>query len=170
MPQEIERRFLLKNSVDWLEAVTEKQKITQIYLSHDPVTRLRFYGMYDDPDARAIFTVKGKRSIGKIGKLEVEWEIPKEDAKEILFGGLSVSDPIIKTRYLVPFGGFTWEIDVFDGLNQGLMIAEVELEDESQDIVLPDWVGEEITDDHRYSNSSLSQIPLKDWHKYANPA
>ena len=62
MPQEIERRFLLKNSIDWRDSVTEKQKITQIYLGYSPVTRLRFYGMYDDPDARAVFTVKGKRT------------------------------------------------------------------------------------------------------------
>ena len=126
--------------------------------------------MYDDPDARAVFTVKGKRTRGNIGKLEVEWEISKEDAKEILFGGLSVGDPIIKTRHLIPFGGLTWEVDVFSGLNEGLMIAEVELESEDQDVILPPWVGEEITDDHRYANSSLSQIPLKDWHKHANPA
>ena len=97
-------------------------------------------------------------------------DVESDLAKEILFGGLSVGDPIIKTRHLIPFGGLTWEVDVFSGLNEGLMIAEVELESEDQDVILPPWVGEEITDDHRYANSSLSQIPLKDWHKHANPA
>jgi CYTH domain-containing protein len=163
MAVEIERRFLLKNSFQWKDEASGPRRITQIYLGHDPVVRLRVYEKFDKPGCSAYMTIKGRAKKGEIGRPEFEWKIPQKDAKDIVFGNMAVSDPIIKDRYTVMHEGLMWEIDVFDGLNEGLMIAEIEMTSEDQKVGLPSWVGEEITDDHRYANSSLSKNPWKDW-------
>jgi len=163
MAVEIERRFLLKNSTEWRDVASGPRRITQFYLGHGPVVRVRVYSQFGKPDFSAVMTIKGARQPGQLGKTEIEFRIPEQQAKELVMAGIAIGETIIKDRYIVMHDGMLWELDVFDGLNRGLMIAEVELEREDQAITLPSWVGEEITDDHRYSNSSLALHPLKDW-------
>ena len=160
---EIERRFLLKDS-SWREETCGVRHIIQIYLSYDPVVRVRTYGFsFDAIDFSAVITIKGERRPGSLGKQEIEWKIPRAEAKELLLSNLRKGAMIIKDRYHVIHEGLLWEIDEFQNQNNGLIIAEIELTQENQEINLPPWVGEEITDDHRYANSSLSQNPYENW-------
>lgn len=94
-------------------------------------------------------------------RLEFEYEIPLGEAIELL--NLCETPIIEKTRYEVRLHDKIWEIDEFEGLNQGLIIAEVELKNENEKVTLPDWIGEEVTGDAKYYNTSLSQKPLGDW-------
>ncbi|MBI5095956.1 MAG: CYTH domain-containing protein [Candidatus Hydrogenedentes bacterium] len=110
-------------------------------------------------DDRAYLTVKGKAT--GISRDEFEYEIPLADA-EIM---LTLCEGLIieKTRYLVPHQGHTWEVDVFDGANAGLIIAELELSDAAEAFELPAWVGDEVSLDRRYTNAYLSQHPYSTW-------
>ena len=76
---------------------------------------------------------------------------------------LAVSGLVEKTRYRIPQGDLAWEVDVFEGANAGLVVAEIELPDEARPVLLPDWVGQEVTTDPRYYNSSLSERPFTTW-------
>ena len=105
---------------------------------------------------KAWMTIKGLTK--GITRPEYEYEIPLNDATEMLnlFCGLN---KISKTRYEIDFKGLTWEIDVFEGKNKGLIVAEVELVSEDIEIPLPDWIGKEVTHDPRFRNSSLIENP-----------
>lgn len=105
-----------------------------------------------------------KSKITGITRQEFEYEIPVEDAQEML-KSLTKGDIIEKRRHLCVVGGKTWEIDVFSGKNAGLIVAEIELESEDEVFELPSWAGECVTHDRRYSNSSLSESPYCDWEK-----
>jgi adenylate cyclase len=95
-------------------------------------------------------------------RLEFEYPIPVEDAQEML--RTLCEQPLIeKTRYKIEWGGLIWEIDEFEGLNKGLILAEVELNNINQQIVLPPWVGEEVSQDPRYFNSQLVTHPYSQW-------
>jgi adenylate cyclase len=104
-------------------------------------------------DKEAFITLKG--AVSGRSRAEYEYEIPIIDGRELLL----MADPHVleKHRHLVPFGGLTWEVDVFGGRHQGLVIAEVELQSEDQHVDMPDWIGREVTDDDRYYNASLSR-------------
>lgn len=93
---------------------------------------------------------------------EFEYPIPLEDGEEIL-ERLCVGSTIEKTRHYVEYEGFVWEIDEFEGLNAGLVVAEVEFERENQTIPLPPWIGEEVSSDPRYLNSNLALKPYSQW-------
>lgn len=149
MAQEIERKFLVVSDV-WKALATSSALLRQGYLSSNAKATVRVR-TWDDTKAR--LTLKGAAK--GIVRAEYEYEIPMEDALEMLV----MAEPHVleKRRYLVPFGGLTWEVDVFEGRHTGLVIAEVELEDEGQEVMLPDWVGTEVTDDDRYYNASLSR-------------
>ena len=108
---------------------------------------------------RAVLTVKGAAQ--GAARPEFEYEIPLADAKELL--RLCEKPLIEKTRYRVESGGLVWEVDEFHGVNEGLVVAECELEAEDQAIARPDWVGEEVTDDPRYYNANLVARPYRDW-------
>ena len=95
-------------------------------------------------------------------RLEFEYEIPIADAR-ILLDELCERPLIEKTRYRIDYGGMTWEVDEFAGENAGLVVAEVELEDEEQEIELPTWIGREVSDDPRYFNSNLIANPYSTW-------
>jgi adenylate cyclase len=149
---EIERKFLVA-SQRWREEQTGAAPIRQAYVA---VTgklnvRVRRYG----PDA--FLTVKGKAT--GITRTEIETAVPVEFVEAILAAGLFEGQPVEKTRYLVSHKGFTFEIDVFEGANAGLVVAEIELESEDSGFPRPPWLGEEVTADHRYSNSYLAQSP-----------
>lgn len=151
--QEIERKFLVDFG-KW-QPVEKGVKIIQGYLSvdKDRVVRVRIKG------ENAFLTVKGNQR--GISRTELEYEIPVNEAKVML--EMCLDYPIEKTRYHEIVGGLLWEIDIFEGINRGLFMAEVELENENQSIVLPSWVINEVSDDPRYFNSCLSQKPFSKW-------
>jgi CYTH domain-containing protein len=154
MPQEIERKYLVRSDA-WRSGATGK-RYRQGYLSTEPdrTVRVRVAG-----DA-AFLTVKG-RSAGA-ARAEYEYTIPREHAEEML-DRLCLRPLVEKTRYRIPWGGLTWEVDEFGGANAGLVVAEVELAREDQAIELPPWVGREVTQDPRYANASLVARPYATW-------
>jgi adenylate cyclase len=153
---EIERKFLVRD----LSAVSglTGTRMRQGYLSVDPerTVRVRLAG------PRAYVTIKGAPSDSGASRAEYEYEVPAGDAEELL-DRLALRPLIEKTRYRVSAGKLVWEIDVFTGENEGLVVAEVELPSEVTAVVLPDWVGEEVTGDDRYYNASLVSHPYRDW-------
>jgi adenylate cyclase len=150
---EIERKFLLNNDA-WRSAAQQSSRIAQGYLSSDPnrIVRVRLKG------EQGFITIKGKTE--GIERVEFEYEIPKQDAIELL-----KLCPILldKTRYLVEFAGYTWEIDEFHGTNAPLIIAELELTSSDEYFDKPEWLGEEVSDDPRYFNSYLSEHAYTTW-------
>lgn len=146
MGKEIERKYLIKND-SYLSMASGSVEIVQGYLSvdADATVRVRLWGH----DGR--LTVKSRNR----GAVRGEWEyaLPEDDVREML--GLCGGRVLEKTRYMVPFGGRIWEVDVFHGRHAGLVLAEVELESESRTYELPPFVGREVTGDPRYYNSNL---------------
>ncbi len=158
MAIEIERKFLLKSD-DWKIDEQGNEIVgtafRQGYLkTEDATVRVRLEG------DRSKLTIKGK-TVG-MSRLEYEYDIPLADANEML-DKLCQKPLIEKTRYLRKEGELTWEIDIFEGENTGLMIAEVELTSEDQTVPLSSWVGEEVTGDVRYYNSKLVNNPFSRW-------
>lgn len=147
MLQEIEKKFLVKG--DFRNEVFKTVHIVQGYLSRVPerVVRIRI------KDDKGFITIKGKN----VGATRFEWEkeIPFEEAKKLL----ELCEPglVDKTRHLIKNtdGKHTWEVDVFHGSKEGIVIAEIELDDENEPFDRPSWLGEEVTGDRRYYNSSL---------------
>lgn len=154
MALEIERKFLLKDD-SWKSQVVRSHVLKQGYLASSPLPTVRIR----TSDNKAYLTIKGKTE--GITRTEFEYEIPTEEALELL--KLSANTPIEKTRHIVEADGHVWEIDVFEGANQGLVLAEVELQAEDEQIVLPSWIGLEVSDDPRYFNSYLSEYPFSIW-------
>lgn len=155
MGLEIERKFLV-NHVKW--AATEKPKAEfyrQGYLLTDPNKTIRVRAT----DTKGFITIKGK-SEGAT-RAEFEYEIPKEEAIQLL-DMFAVSD-LTKYRYKTVFAEKLWEVDVFLGENEGLIMAEIELSSEDEIFDLPDWVMEEVTGEKKYYNSNLSTLPFKKW-------
>ena len=154
MPLEIERKFLLRGE-GW-RALGAGVPYRQGYLSTEPGRSVRVRLVRD----KGYLTIKGM-TVGA-ARAEYEYEIPAADASEML-DKLCERPLIEKTRYRVEHQGFVWEIDEFDGDNAGLIIAEVELDEEDQAIILPDWIGKEVTGDPRYYNASLITNPYTRW-------
>lgn len=154
MAVEIERKFLLKND-SWRDSVIRSHVLKQGYLASSPLPTVRVR----TSDNKAFLTIKGRTE--GISRVEFEYEIPSDEAIEML--KLSAQTPIEKTRYIVQANGHTWEIDVFEGSNAGLVLAEVELDSEDEKIELPDWIDIEVTSDPRYYNSALSKAPFSTW-------
>jgi len=154
MPLEIERKFLLRGE-GW-RALGAGVPYRQGYLSTDPGRNVRVRLVRD----KGYLTIKGI-TVGA-ARAEYEYEIPAADASEML-DKLCERPLIEKTRYRIEHQGFVWEVDEFDGDNAGLIIAEVELDEEDQAIVLPDWIGIEVTGDPRYYNASLITNPYTSW-------
>lgn len=153
MGQEIERKFLVAGS-GWNHGVTGK-RMTQGYLSLDPDRTVRVRLAGDE----AWITIKG-RAQGLV-RQEFEYAIPPDEARELL--ELCTGAVIDKTRYRVGHAGHVWEVDVFHGDNDGLVVAEIEMESEDVKVPLPEWVGQEVSDDPRYLNSHLVRKPFKEW-------
>ena len=127
----------------------------------------RFLTYHDNKNSVRIRTsdseayINIKREVNIHVRKEFEYPIPMADALEML--GICEGNNIEKVRHLVEFGGYTWEIDEFSGLNAGLVVAEVELESEDAIFDRPDWVGDDVSDDYRYRNSSLVKVPYSQW-------
>jgi len=147
MPVEIERKFLVQNNT-WQECVDAGVLYRQGYLLVSPEKTIRVRIV----SQTAFLTIKGK-STG-ITRAEFEYEIPYSHATELL--ALCEGRIIEKQRYRFLYNGQLWEIDRFLGKNKGLVLAEVELESEDQKIELPPWIGEEVSTNPAYYNSTLS--------------
>jgi adenylate cyclase len=153
---EIERKFLV-TSTDFIHESHAKQDIAQGYLNSNPERTVRVR-IKDDC---GFLTIKGKSNVTGASRFEWEQEIVLTEAKQLLL--LSEKGTIEKTRYLVKVGKHLFEVDVFYGENEGLVIAEIELSDESEVFEKPKWLGREVTADVRYYNAYLSQHPYKSW-------
>ena len=153
MALEIERKFLV-NENDWRNG--QGTMYRQGYLNSDENRNVRVRVIND----RGYLTVKGI-SQGAT-RVEYEYEIPKAEA-EAMLDNLCEKPLIIKKRYKIEFKGFVWEVDEFLGENQGLIIAELELESENQVFIKPEWIGKEVTGDPKYFNSNLIHRPFSMW-------
>ncbi len=155
MATEIERKFLLKSEA-WREAADGGTRFRQGYLigAERASVRVRIEG------AAANINIKSA-TLG-VQRQEFEYPIPLADAEELL-DTLCEQPQIEKIRYHVPYGEHLWEIDVFEGDNAGLVVAEIELGDESEAFALPDWAGEEVSHDTRYYNVCLVKHPYSEW-------
>ncbi|MBL0726267.1 CYTH domain-containing protein [Piscinibacter sp. HJYY11] len=153
MGVEIERKFLVVGAA-WRQGAGVR--FSQGYLNRDKdrTVRVRIAG------EQAFITIKGRTK--GASRAEFEYEIPIKDGQELL---LLCERPLIeKVRRVIAHDGSTWEVDEFLGENAGLVVAEVELQSESQPFTHPEWLGEEVTHDPRYFNSSLSKHPYGRWH------
>ncbi|MCH8021685.1 CYTH domain-containing protein [candidate division KSB1 bacterium] len=156
MAQEIERKFLTKSDAWRSNAIGRFYR--QGYLSTVKERTVRIRTIRNE----GYITVKG---IAKgAARAEYEYEIPVKDANEML--DTLCEQPIIeKMRYEIEHNELIWLVDEFEGVNKGLILVEVELSDENQKIVLPDWVGAEVTGDPNYFNSNLTRNPYLGWGK-----
>ena len=151
---EIERKFLVDESK--LPQLTGGYSIKQGYIQTAGVNTVRVRIR----DNEAFLTLKSSSKGSK--RLEFEYIIPLEDAQEML-DNLCQKPFIDKTRYLIEHQGHTWELDIFEGENKGLIVAEVELQSENETFSLPAWVTDDVTLDKRYANSNLIQTPYRSW-------
>lgn len=154
--QEIERKFLV-HSLDFIAEATQSQKIAQGYLNSAPerTVRIRI------KDNKGFITIKGKGDATGTTRFEWEKEIDLEEAEALL--NLCETGVIDKTRYLIPKGKHTFEVDIFEGKNKGLVMAEIELSDANETFEKPIWLAEEVTGDERYYNAYLSKKPFMKW-------
>jgi adenylate cyclase len=153
MPTEIERKFLVKGEA-WCTLGTGFVYRQGYIATGARTVRVRVVG------EQGYLTIKGP-TIG-VARAEYEYAIPVEHALEML--QFLCDRPLIeKIRYRIPWAGLLWEIDEFAGENQGLIMAEVELHEANQPIEFPNWIGEEVTHDPRYYNSSLAKYPFSRW-------
>jgi CYTH domain-containing protein len=153
MATEIERKFLLIAG-RWKQG-PEGRRMTQGYLSRDPdrTVRVRIVG------EKAFMTIKSRRM--GISRTEIEFPIALDHARDLM--ALCFQPVIDKTRHEVMHEGMLWEVDVFHGANEGLVVAEIELPAEDTPFSRPDWIGEEVSQDPRYTNSRLSEQPFQSW-------
>ena len=156
MAQEIERKFLVLDDSYKHEAFSSSH-IQQGYICNERgrTVRVRIR------DARAYITIKGPSLDGGLSRYEFEQEIPLDDARQLMM--LCEPGIIVKTRWLVKSGNHTFEVDEFFGDNEGLVMAEVELDSPSDNPQIPHFIGKEVTGDRRYYNSQLRRNPYKNW-------
>ena len=147
--REIERKFLVKG--DFEKEVTCQKRIVQGYIctEKDRTVRIRKQG------EECFLTIKGASDESGLSRYEFEQQIASTDAEELL--KLCLPGMIDKVRHWIPIGNHIWEVDVFQGGNEGLIIAEIELSSEDESFEIPEWAGEEVTGDPRYYNAMLSQ-------------
>jgi CYTH domain-containing protein len=153
---EIERKFLV-NSEDFKKGAVRKERIVQGFLNTDPLRTVRVRIKGD----KGYITVKGMGNHNGTTRFEWEREISVKEADALI--KLSEPGVIDKLRYYVRAGKHMFEVDEFLGDNSGLIMAEIELEDEDEDFLRPQWLGEEVTAITKYYNSQLSKNPFKDW-------
>lgn len=154
MAKEIERKFLVKSD-DWRKEVSSSSEFLQAYIASgkDRSVRIR---IMDEKLAK--LTIKIGRQL--FARDEFEYEIPLDEARELTTNALGVV--LEKTRHKVEYEGYIWEVDVYDGTYKGLIVAEVELEDEKARPAIPTWIGREITGDRRYSNVVMATEDLSE--------
>ncbi len=155
MPTEIERKYLLRNE-DWRLKTDQGSQYVQGYIigSEKASVRVRTQG------SQAFINIKSA-TLG-IKRQEFEYAIPLDEAEELL-STLCEKPLVKKTRYIVIENKDKWEVDVFEDENEGLVVAEIELQSEDQNITLPSWCGQEVSDDPRYYNVNLAKHPFSKW-------
>ena len=156
MRQEIERKFLVVSN-GWRNAAGAGKICCQGYITAAPAgatVRIRLLG------EQGFLTIKGPTR--GISRPECEYEIPAADA-EYMIENLCGSRLVSKKRYTFEINGMIWEMDEFSGLNEGLIVAEIELESEDQPFEKPEWLGAEVTFDSRYTNAALARHPFTRW-------
>ncbi len=155
MGTEIERKFLLKSD-SWRDEVELSQRMTQGYLARSPSSTVRIRIAGDNAELNIKSTQDG------IHRMEFEYPIPLDDAEELL-QHVALKPLIDKVRHVVRRGDHEWEIDEFRGDNEGLIVAEIELNSVDEQFGKPAWLGEEVSEDLRYYNSNLSERPYNTW-------
>ena len=153
---EIERKFLVVNT-DFLAESSERFRIVQGYLSSNPerTVRVRIKG------EKGYITIKGKGNESGLTRFEWEKEIAVSEAVALL--QLCENGVIDKIRYNVMFENHLFEVDVFSGENEGLIVAEIELQSENETFTKPNWLGDEVTTEEKYYNAYLSNCPYTNW-------
>ena len=153
---EIERKFLVVSN-DFINETFAKKRIVQAYLNSNPerTVRIRI------KENKGFLTIKGKGNATGTTRLEWETEIPLQDAKKLL--AICENGTINKIRHEVKVGNHIYEVDVFEGENEGLVVAEIELQSEDEAFEKPRWLGKEVTNDERFYNAYLSVNPFKTW-------
>lgn len=157
MSIEVERKFLLRKGVD-LPDSDRVLHMTQGYLASDKEMSVRIRII---DDSEAYLTIKQNKHDTFSMRTEFEYPIPVEDAMEMLKASPFL--PIVKQRHVVNMGDVKWELDFFEELNEGLITAEVELPSLNTPVVLPEWIGCEVSNDIRYLNSQLAIHPYQEW-------
>jgi len=152
---EIERKFLVDKEKWEALLKPESKKIRQGYITTDPAKTIRIRIKDDE----AFLTIKGNAT--GFSRTEIECTIPVKEAEEMLQH--FATSEIDKERFEIALGQRLWEVDVFHGKNEGLIVAELELENENDTFEMPDWIDKEVTDDNRYYNSYLSLYPFTGW-------
>ncbi|MCF6128610.1 CYTH domain-containing protein [Flavobacterium sp. AS60] len=153
---EIERKFLVLSN-DFINEAFAKKRIVQAYLNSNPERTVRIRIKED----KGFLTIKGKGNETGTTRLEWETEIPLQDAEKLLT--ICESGTIDKIRHEVKVGNHIYEVDVFVGENEGLVVAEIELQSEDETFEKPNWLGKEVTNDERFYNAYLSVKPFKNW-------
>lgn len=155
MATEIERKFLVRDD-SWRADAHARVRYEQGYMANTEQcsVRVRIGG------GNAYVNIKGS-TVGA-SRLEFEYPVPIDDAR-VMLRELCLPSVVEKTRHLVSYADREWEVDVFEGDNAGLVVAEIELADASETVSLPPWAGEEVTEDVRYYNSNLASTPFKRW-------
>ena len=158
MAQEIERKFLVQDD-SYRQLACRKSRVEQGYIcsEQDRTVRVRIRG------GKGYLTIKGPSNASGTSRYEWEREIPLSDAEELM--KLCGPGRIEKVRYLVDYAGHVFEVDEFHGENEGLVVAEVELQSETEPVELPGFIGEEVTGQARYYNSFLMKRPYTAWEK-----
>ncbi|MCD7937143.1 MAG: CYTH domain-containing protein [Tannerellaceae bacterium] len=155
MTMEIERKFLVTGN--FMPQVTSSRRIVQGYICSVPgrTVRVRIR------DEEGFLTIKGPSTDDGLSRYEFERVIPLADAEQLL----TLCEPgvIDKVRHYIPAGEHVWEVDVFSGKNEGLVMAEIELKSPEDTFEIPDWLGKEVTGDRRYYNSMLMKNPYSNW-------
>ena len=155
MGVEIERKYLVNKDI-WANVVKDNRHLVmQGYILNNPDKTIRIRLT----DNKGYITIKGL-STGAV-RLEFEYQIPEEEAKELLNN--FCTSAISKIRNKITYKGKLWEVDEFLDDNAGLIVAEIELSDEEEKYDLPDWIAKEVTGEEKYYNPNLSKHPYKDW-------
>ena len=152
---EIERKFLVHKKMDWKRLASSCSHIQQGYFAAVNTVRIRIR------DDRGYLTIKGPSHDGGLSRYEFEKEITLEEARQLML--LCEPGVIDKHRYLVAFGGHTFEVDEFHGDNEGLVMAEVELGSEDEAFEKPGFIGMEVTGNRHFYNSHLRRNPFRIW-------
>jgi len=155
VPHEIERKFLVAND-GWREGADKGRRLQQAYLAATDRAAVR---VRIEDGVEAALTIKSANP--GLSRIEFEYSLPLSDAETLTT--LHQGSVLQKTRFQTHHAGHDWEIDVYAGDNEGLVIAEVEMESEETEVELPAWVGREVTGEHRYYASHLAKEPYRSW-------
>lgn len=157
---EIERKYLIDPEAWELVIKPEARSLIQGYLCRDDQKVIRVRIVSTSAGKRGYLTIKGKME--NLGRPEFEYEVPADEAADLM--ALVLFQPVEKTRFKYLHKGKIWDVDIFHGVNKGLYMAELELDDPDEPIDFPEWVREEVSNDPRYYNSYLSEHPFTTWH------